>query len=214
MFSRRHSLEAIAIVLSLSALPSCSVGAGNVGGTDMATDGRVARGSDLGAPSSFSMFITSAQYDGNLGGLAGGDSKCAQAALAGSLSGRFIAWLSADSSHNAIDRVTGDGPWYAIGPSHIELFGNKANLTSSPLVWGQGATSVITDEKGRQANSVWTYWTGTDNGGVATAKTCGGWTDNTADGLAGKIESAGYWTNGGSYYCGGQFSLLCVQILP
>jgi hypothetical protein len=207
-------LNKMTALLSFLALTACDA-AGGTNGSDMA-GGAVPQtdGSSVGPPSTFLMFVTSGQYDGNLGGLSGGDSKCARAASAAKLSGRFIAWLS-DSSHNAIDRVTGNGPWYAIGPSDIKLFNNKPNLTTTPLSWGQGATSVITDENGRQADRVWTYWTGTDNGGVASqGKTCGDWIDNTADGLAGKIQSTGFWTNGGSYFCGSQFSLLCIQTLP
>jgi hypothetical protein len=40
------------------------------------------------------VFVTSHAYTGNLGGLDGADAKCQAAAVAGGLSGTFLAWLS------------------------------------------------------------------------------------------------------------------------
>lgn len=56
------------------------------------------------------VFVTSTDHSGNLGGLNGADSICNSRAMTAGLSGTFKAYVS-DSSTNAIDRITSNGPW-------------------------------------------------------------------------------------------------------
>ncbi len=64
------------------------------------------------------VFVTATTYapqslGGGATGFAGADGFGANAAAAASLGGKWVAWLST-SSTDAIDRVTGDGPWYLV----------------------------------------------------------------------------------------------------
>lgn len=64
------------------------------------------------------VFVTATSYAAkSLGGgasrVAGADGFCANAAAAAGLGGNWVAWLST-STVNAIDRVTGTGPWYLV----------------------------------------------------------------------------------------------------
>jgi hypothetical protein len=78
------------------------------------------------------VFITSAFYDGNLGGLAGADAKCQSAALAAGLPGTFKAWLSSQTV-SARDRLTHNpGPYVLVDTSVVAL--NWSQLTSGLLL--------------------------------------------------------------------------------
>ena len=87
--------------------------------------------SDLTAASSKKrLFVTKSSFTGNLGGIAGADSKCTAAATAASLTGTWKAWIS-DGTTSAKDRISDVGPWYAIDGTTL-LFDNKAGLTGAP----------------------------------------------------------------------------------
>src|SRR5205823_203503 len=47
------------------------------------------------------VFVTSTSYDGNLGGLTGGDAKCQARAVAAGLAGTYKAWLCSGSTSAA-----------------------------------------------------------------------------------------------------------------
>lgn len=160
------------------------------------------------------VFVTSGTYTGNLktagnaaSGLAGGDALCNLAATAANLGGTWVAWLSS-STARAIDRVTGTGPWMVLGSSTV-VFNNKANIATKPL------TTIGVDENGRLTNN--TVWTGTDNGGGASANTCSNWTfatdGYTYEGTYG--DAANNTTNWTSYSysdCRTPRSLLCFEL--
>ena len=56
-----------------------------------------------GSPTSRTVFITSATYNGALGGVIGGDTRCQALADAAELSGTFLAWLSDSTTSPAAD---------------------------------------------------------------------------------------------------------------
>lgn len=171
------------------------------------------------------VFITSTAYTGDLGGLEGGDAKCQLAADAAGLGGSFVAWLSmsflgaGDDSFeiHAIDRVSGDGPWYRLDGQLA--FSNRANLGTSPRVQinidelGEevgGETDIIpvVDEFGMTIGGNIIegpryVWTGTVAGGQSSPDAfhdCGSWGDETAGhGLIGSVGAAelNEWTEYG-----------------
>ncbi len=57
------------------------------------------------------VFVTSALYSGNLGGLAGADEKCQALAIAAGLSGRYMAWLSTKAESPTTRFVHTGGPF-------------------------------------------------------------------------------------------------------
>ena len=163
-------------------------------------------GADAGLPANAKLvFVTRATYRGDMGGVAGADSKCNAAAAGGSLPGAYHAWISAYAS-NAIDHVTGTGPWYT--PTGVKIFANHAALASSPLVEiavGEDGSEVLSDR----------VWTGTSAGGTADgigdSDFCYAWGNQGGTGTAGNTGSSdGGWTslepnvpcnNTGHLYC-------------
>jgi hypothetical protein len=159
------------------------------------------------------VFITAARYDGNLGGLAGADAKCATAAAAVNLGGTWKAWLS-DANTNAIDRIADVGPWYFVGLP-IKVFNNKANLATLPL------RPVAVTERGEVLSSSQAVWSATDVGGKRVSSTaaysCQNWTD---DGFTSSSQKAptgdasradNGWTYSSSEYCYQSLRLYCLQ---
>jgi len=141
------------------------------------------------------IFVTSStQPNGNLGGLAGADHICNQAATAseipGIVGGEFRAILSTDSV-NARDRFSGDGPVYrsdgALVSSTLEgLWTTSVDPPSTELV-----NPVNHDENGDPVPPSNT-WTGSmGNGNRAASTTCQNWTSDSAtdDGVPGEISS-------------------------
>jgi hypothetical protein len=121
------------------------------------------------------IFVTSGQFGSDLGGLSGADAHCNTAAEAASLSGSWVAWLSS-TTDDAIDRVTGAGPWYLVDRK-TKVFNNRANLMTTPLV------GIATDEQGQPANPQDWVWTGTAVGGAKDCDTmsceCADWSAQT-----------------------------------
>jgi hypothetical protein len=127
------------------------------------------------------VFVTSALYNSNLGGLSGADSKCASLASAAGRSGNWRAILST-STVNARDRFPGAGPiadpqgrvvangmsdlWDGTIQRRIEL--NESGVSrGTTLVWSGTATTGNRDS--------WTgycsNWTTTGTSGVQTGRT-------------------------------------------
>jgi hypothetical protein len=164
------------------------------------------------------IFVTSVGFTANLGGLAGADQKCAQRAAQAYLEGVFVAWLS-DSTHNAIDRIDADGPWYSVDRSTL-LFTGKTTGTN-PLT-GTPASGITKDEFGNMLQSGEPiYWTGTGVGGVGDAggdNFCADWSSasTSATVLVGNGGSTDtFWTAGGVSDCNGtgaSVGILCIEV--
>lgn len=121
------------------------------------------------------VFVTSTSYTGDLGGLAGGDAKCHDRALASGFTTTanpkiFKAWLS-DTATDAKDRLTSNGPW--VRPDGFKIADTKADLLDGLLY-----TSISQNELGAYARAM--VWTGTDSNGIKNADRCNDWTDGTA----------------------------------
>lgn len=166
----------------------------------------------VGLPSKY-VFVTSVNtYNGNLGGLTGGDTKCKTLAdAAGSLvPGRtWKAWLS-DTATNAIDRIA-DGKFIRVGDS--ALIGNsKADLidcTNPSCI----VNSISNNEKGL-AVSAQGVWTGTNSDGTKAGTTCSSWA-TTSSLISGKIggtsQTNANWTTAADRICSSTGALYCFE---
>ena len=121
------------------------------------------------------VFVTASKYDGNLGGVGGGDAACASAAEAsGRLKGsHWIAWLS-DAQNNAIDRLQDAGPWYRPDGT-TKVFEDKAHVAMSPAML---LAPIGVDELGTASTAF--VWTGTLSRGLRGTSTCADWWSNDA----------------------------------
>lgn len=125
------------------------------------------------------VFLTPQATYGDIGGLAGGDKMCNDAATSAGLPGTYVAWLST-STTNAIDRVTGNGPWLTPRYSSsgaLEVFASHADLAAGTI---ENAITAPPGEPSMYAEPG--TWTGTTNRGLATGDDCDGWTTASVGG--------------------------------
>jgi hypothetical protein len=208
------------VLLVMGLLMGCSNGSPGDGKivADLAAAPNDLASGDLATVSNKIAFVSSMFFStGDLGGLAGADNSCLSLAEAANLPGsKWVAWLST-STTNAIDHITGDGPW--VTPQYYDivsqtdrqnpLFANRAALMGDPA----GAFNV--DETGKLSGA--RVMTGTAVGGAAIPhQNCADWTDsgvgdNTAYGMAGLVNDG--WTNyaGGPGSCNDGGSIYCFQ---
>jgi hypothetical protein len=153
------------------------------------------------------VFVTSATYDGNLGGLDGGHAKCQAAADAAGLPGTFRAWLSDDTLSPATD------PGFTkILPYHrtdgVRIADDWTDLTDGSL-----AASISVDELGQNVSTV--VWTGTFASGLVLGtpfQRCLDWTTTATPGFVGSTSSVdGNWTNAASVICTTEARLYCFE---
>jgi hypothetical protein len=193
------------------------------GGSSTGNSGSFSSGSGSGSGSSSSgsgdstgssgsvkrVFVTSITYSGNLGGVAGADADCANAAAAQTLGGAWKAWISSGSV-NAIDRINDVGPWYLVD-GVTKVFNNKANLLTTPLF------AIDEDETGAQPSWVGLdgMWSGTTDQGIASGEDCQGWTSDLTDDMAttGSITTDQTWggSTSGPIDCNVQEALICFE---
>jgi hypothetical protein len=129
-----------------------------------------------GGPSC-TVFITSATFTGNLGGLLGADSQCQMLAEAAGLSGTYRAWLStADTSPSV--RFT-----QAIVP-YPRVDGTLIANDYDDLTDGDITNSITLDENGVDRSSGARLWTGTDSDGSPLGANCSDWTSTDGGGQA------------------------------
>lgn len=159
-------------------------------------------------PGSKRVFITAAESTGALGGPTGGDARCATAgaSLGG---GPWKAWLST-TTVNAIDRVTGIGPWF--DTKGTVVFANRAQLMTMPstTLWYDEAGVFLASDK---------IWTGTGFGGTYLAALtgtapCAEWTSGMMNaqakvGQVGRSDAA--WTAQSNTTCDQQAHLICFE---
>lgn len=159
-----------------------------------------ASGVDAGGevpPGALQVFVTSTDYERDLGGRAGATNLCSAAASAAGLPGVFVPWLS-DFDTEAINGVFGDGPWYSTGDELV--FMNRANLATSPRV------AISRDEFGSPVpiESTPRVWTGTAAGGTRDNICDGNWFGTGIDGFAtvGSLNSSSSeWTDSENIDC-------------
>ncbi len=161
------------------------------------------------------IFVTSTAYNGNLGGLAGADAKCAARATAVGLSGTWKAWISSGATDptDARDRLTQNSSPY------VNMRGNKVADNWADLVDGSLDAAINYNESGGSGGAQ--AWTGSySNGTRYFSQDCSasgaGWTSSTGTGgdagLEGLVDStSGTWSNHGTYSCNGSLPLYCFE---
>lgn len=162
------------------------------------------------------IFTTKEKFNGDLGGLAGADQKCQEAAIAAGHGGTFVAWLSDDSGPSTGDakgRVGLAQGWVRTGDFEVVA------ATLDDLIDGAMYHAPNNDEDGapKQANdSAAQYWTGTAVGGTNLAgQNCDNWTsaDSGDTGRTGQIHSNGTLAHDyNAPGCDTALPLRCLQI--
>jgi len=159
------------------------------------------------------VFLSSAEGNGDLSswsdavgtGLEAGDAICQARADSVGLEGTFIAWLS-DSSTNAIDRLTSNGPW-------VRLDGVKIANDISEFNNGELFTSINLSEMNTYHIGS-NVWTGTDNYGIKKNDTCNDWMDGSGSysGVVGHSSNVErYWSEYFTPPCSYQYRLYCFE---
>ena len=159
------------------------------------------------------VFVTSATYNGNLGGLAGADAICqARAEAEGSLAppGTYRAWLSTGGlsatgrlNHSTMPYVLTDGTVIAE---------DWANLTDGNL-----DSPININEFGVGAGTPYRVWTNTNADGSANRSSsfqlCGNWTSNSSGfAFVGRLDWAtSWWTFESASGCGIERHLYCFE---
>lgn len=152
-------------------------------------------------------FLSSATYNGNLGGLAGADEKCQSLANAAGLPGEYKAWLS-DHGTWAADRLTHSISPYVLVDGTIIAY-DWDDLTDISL-----HHQIDLDESGAQITVDPYAWTGSYPGGAPTNENCNSWYDDFLYGVRGRGDRTdGTWTNYWEYLgdCEDPWHLYCFE---
>ncbi len=160
------------------------------------------------------VFASSVSYTGDLGGLAGADSKCQVLAGKAALPGTYKAWLSdlTDSPSTRFSHLMDYLPYFRVDGKLVAS--NWDDLTDGELKF-----SLSADEYGspRQTGP----WTGTAIDGTRATQNekelCGNWVSPSdgfgeLEGITGiSTETSGLWTNDVPTGCTNERSLYCFQ---
>lgn len=155
------------------------------------------------------VFVTSESFSGTevgggLGAL-GGDAHCQRLANAAGHQGRYLAWLSDDTT-SPLARFTQSEYRYRLIDGTV-VADDFADLTD-----GQLAAPIALDEYGViQVSVAEGPWTGTLSSGAAASDNCTGWT-SSGNGLTGLADSTtSTWTESLLKVCGQSHRLYCFQ---
>ena len=152
------------------------------------------------------VFLSTVSYNGNLGGLAGADTKCQTLADAVPLGGTFKAWLS-DGTTSAASRLTQFSSHYVM-INGVRIANSWADLTD-----GNIANRITMAESGvTLAGAVWTNTS--TSGGITGTRHCTNWTIGTSavQGEQGTTAYADYsWTADTYNNCNQSKRLYCFE---
>ena len=165
-------------------------------------------------PNEKTVFVTSASYNGNLGGLAGADAKC-QAEAEGSASvvpsGTYMAWLS-DGIDSPDTRFTKSSHPYIL-PNGKKIAEDYIDLTDGSIL-----RSINLDPTG-QPVGYQEFWTGTNPDGTADRDDdffgCGRWAvepvSDTWAIVGHSSKKSSVWSHGNEIPCRRTLKLACFQ---
>ncbi|MBL4635024.1 MAG: DUF1554 domain-containing protein [Kofleriaceae bacterium] len=163
------------------------------------------------AASQKKVFVSSSTSGGNLGGLAGADAQCQTLANEAGLGGTYVAWLS-DADKDAVDRLTGEGPWVRVDGEQV-----AASKTDLVDIFSNLDNGIWLDESGNFLASD-RIWTGTNAGGQyieSIGDNCSAWTSD-AMGQQARIGRVGAtnkdWTSASFTSCDQTGSrIICLE---
>lgn len=159
------------------------------------------------------IFISSNNYNGDLGGLFGADQICQTLANSTSLNGTWKAWLS-DSVTSVDNRFTHSLIYpYILVDETTKIADNWSGLTSSALL-----SAINKNEKKRIVSNA-NAWTNTNIDALSVSTdpigVCGDWSNKTKKmtGIFGKnnLYTTVQWTNFGTTTCNIQRRLYCFE---
>lgn len=155
------------------------------------------------------VFVTSAVFSGNLGGISGANQKCTTAGqkIQDFEETNFRAFLS-DSTHDAKESLPKGTKGYRRSD------GNSVANNWTDMLDGSLSVPIVFNEDGTQVDAEAEVWTGTDRFGVASADNCGNWLSSlsTSNGLTGRsFETNSFWTEFVHDECDKQKHLVCVE---
>jgi hypothetical protein len=172
--------------------------------------------SGLSFQSAKRIFVTSTSYNGNLGGIAGADTKCTTRAAAASLTGTWKALIS-DYSTDARNRSSHQelilnmaGEVVAIG--YKDLFMSWPNIDSPTIL----QNSVGFNEFGAAVNGT-NWWNGNDESGRSNSySNCDNWTHGGGSfgghmGETSRMSTGFYGGNGNNFNCNNMMRIICFQ---
>lgn len=146
------------------------------------------------------VFVTSTVYNGNLGGAAGADAKCAERASAAGLSGIFKAWIADNTTSPATSFTQAATPYVLVDSTQIAA--DWADLIDGTL-----AAAINIDEYGNAGGGSQMVWTNADPDGTIglTNSHCQNWTYAAPD-VDYNTGEAGIRSMATSMWARGQFS--------
>jgi len=159
------------------------------------------------------VFVSSTQSNGDLGGVAGADATCNALAVAAGLTGSYKAWLSDDIEGPATTFTQSSAPYTLVNDAVVAF--DWADLTDGSLV-----NPIVLDENGVDSAGVYVWSATAIDGSPSLAQNCatagGAWTESTggkayigATGLS--TETLAAWTTGFISSCGGLRSIYCFE---
>lgn len=165
-------------------------------------------GSSTGTESFRRVFLTSAVFGAQLGGIEGADAKCQFAADSAGLGGTFRAWISTPTSSAMDNLFQSPDPYVRI--DGVEIAANWTDLTDGEL-----AAPLEIDEWGVLQNNsdCGNVWTNTLRDGKAHDEdACTAWTSLQDAASLGRSDVTNYsWTEGCVQDCLKQYHLYCFE---
>ncbi|MFH1224959.1 MAG: DUF1554 domain-containing protein [Candidatus Diapherotrites archaeon] len=153
------------------------------------------------------MFVTSQEWNGNLGGISGADAKCQAAASAAKLQGKWRALVS-DKDHSAKSWLPDS--------AYTKLDGTMVAKNRADLLDGTILSPINIDEFGKAASG-FRVWTGTSITGTPYDGPLSGycdnwvsWNVNKVGGVGNKNSTDSGWINYGAELCERTGNLYCM----
>lgn len=190
--------------------PSSDAGQDALAAIDAGTDAGppTDAGSDAAPPPGVHnvIFLSQPLPNGDLGGLAGADARCAMDARASGLGGTFVAYLST-STVDAIDRLGSAEGW--VRPDGLPVALSRADLVAGNLIY-----PPVVDSLGVRHPPDAYPVTGTETDGrLMPGQTCSDWTSATGPVVGGILDRIDdFWGSRAFSSCAVPVRLFCMQI--
>lgn len=186
-------------------------GDGDLGPHEACDDGNLEDGDGCSSACTLEplrVFITATRYEGNLGGIAGADMLCTQAAASANLGGTWKAWLSSqDPDTSPAMRFT------HAEVAYVRLDGEVIADNWQALLAGPLAVPININELGVEIEDTTRAWTNVNPDGTpAMAGDCLGWEVPLGEaGFGISTATSMLWTAAGPRQCNTFARLYCFE---